>query len=134
MGSLLGEMLERLRYLQPTMRGLIRSLAAMERFEDLAFLRDCARRLEDGRPFPAAWRESLKADSAALGREESELLLGLGDSLGVTDLNSQLDAIACTREILGARLEQARSYADSHARLYRTMGVLLGLALLILFI
>ena len=132
--ALLGEMIHRMRYLAPTVQMLISSLCGQERFGRLGFLRRCRELLLEGNPMEQAWRTALSEDEKALGKEEAQLLAGLADVLGRTDLESQLDALAGARELLAARCASLREDAGKRGSLYRTMGVLCGAAFVILLV
>ena len=125
---LLGEMSGRLRYLQPSVHSLVVSLASQQRFEELSFLKECARLMGEGGCFSASWRTALKGKSHALGEEESAILASLGDVLGRSDLESQLLAIALVRDQLEQRISGAREKARTQGSLYRSMGLLGGVA------
>jgi stage III sporulation protein AB len=132
--ALLGEMIHRMRYLTPTMGALMGSLCGQERFAQLTFLSRCKELLMDGSTMEQAWRTALAEAQKALGREESELLAGLADVLGRTDLESQLDALSGVRELLADRCAGLREQVDKKGGLYRTMGVLCGAAFFILLV
>ena len=125
---LLGEMQGRLQYLQPTVQSLITALAAQQRFGDLPFLRECTQLMLKGRGFPHSWREALKKQEAALGKEEAVILASLGDVLGQSDLDSQLAAISLARVQLEQRIDGAREKMTAQGSLYRSIGALGGVA------
>lgn len=60
--------------------------------------------------------------------------MGLSDILGQASLEEQLTSLAHVKRILDASLEQARGYAESHGKLYRTLGALGGVFLVIFWI
>lgn len=132
--ALLGEMIHRMRYLAPTVQMLISSLCGQERFGRLGFLRRCRELLLEGNPMEQAWRTALSEDEKALGKEEAQLLAGLADVLGRTDLESQLDALTGARELLAVRRTSLREHTEKRGSLYRTMGVLCGAAFVILLV
>ena len=131
--AMLDEMLHRLRHLQPTMQGLIYSLSLQERFRELVFLEDCRERMRGGRDFPESWKEAVRAQSWAFGRDEAEIAASLGDVLGRADMESQLGALRLASRLLEERANGARARAGQLSGLYRTMGALCGAALIILF-
>ena len=132
--ALLGHFHDRLRYLSPTMTGLIESACAAEGTGNIPYLTGCRERMGRGLPFPDSWKAAVAAHPGALGREETGLLAALGDVLGATDLESQLAAVAYTRQQLELRLDIARQYRDRHHKLYGTLGVLTGIAIVIILI
>ena len=131
---LLSELSGRLKYLQPTVQSLVVGLAAQERFGELRFLKLCAAQMEEGADFSGCWRQSLKREEQSLGREEAALMASLGDVLGRSDLESQLSAISLTGEQFAQRMEIRRERAKKQEGLYRSMGVLGGVAAAIILI
>jgi len=131
---MLGEMRGRLEYLQPTVQSLISALAGQQRFENLGFLRESAGAMLEGNTFSYCWREALEKWSNALGREEAAILASLSDVLGRSDLESQLSAIALAQEQLEQRIAGVRERALKQGNLYRSMGVLGGVAAAIILI
>ena len=132
--SLLGMLYDRLRYLQPPMLGLIAALAGLEQFAGTVYLQRCRGAMSEGQPFPAAWRQGVEADRDAVGAGHAQVLLPLGEVLGSVDLESQLTALRHAVSMLESELEQAREHREKYGRLYRSMGVLCGLAVAIVFI
>ena len=132
--ALLGQMSDRLRYLQPDMYSLIESMGRSERFSGLLFPGRCLGLMDKGLSFPESWRLALEEAPGALENEESEMLSGLSEVLGCTDLDTQLAQLAFAGDRLLARLEAARDRERKYAKLYRSLGALGGLALVIMLI
>jgi stage III sporulation protein AB len=129
--SLLGQVSDRLRYLQPSVYSLLEFLCGNQQYEKLGYPLRCRALIREGRSFPESWRQAVRESAKSLGDEESEILAALADVLGCADLESQLAAIAYTRELLQEKLEQARTKEKTYGKLYRTLGVLAGLAIVI---
>lgn len=127
MVALMGHISDRMRYLSPSVYGLLEHLEGVEQFAELECIRRCGVLVQQGRTFPEGWKQAVRESEKALGRQEAELLAGLGDVLGSADLDSQLAAIQHTKTCMQARLEQARNQEQKYGRLYRTLGVLGGL-------
>jgi stage III sporulation protein AB len=125
----MGFLSERLRFLQPSTASLIESAAGSSQFSQLGFLRICRDEIRRGTPFPTAWRESLRECPV-----QPEILEPLADTLGSTGLEVQLDALSFTRSMLEERLAASRDYRDRNARMYRSMGVLCGIAIAIMLV
>ena len=132
--SLLGQMSDRLRYLRPDMASLLDYFCTGKQFEKLEYPAKCRALMESGLPFPESWRRAVLENRAGMGEDEAAILAALGDTLGCADLDTQLSAIACARELLCAKLENARETEKSRGKLYRTMGVLCGFAVVIILL
>ena len=126
---MLGAMSERMRYLRPSMRALLQTLITL--YPALGYLRQCNEDVERGDSFSSAWRKSIY-DFDGIEAQEREILLSIGDTLGSSNLENQIAAIACTRSSLEERLTQAREDINRHGRLYRALGALGGIALAII--
>jgi stage III sporulation protein AB len=129
--SLLGQISDRLRYLQPSVYSLLEYLCGNQQFEKLGYPTRCRALIREGKSFPESWRQAVGESAKILGAEEAEILAALADVLGCADLESQLAAIAYTRELLQGKLEEARTREKTYGKLYRTLGVLSGVAIVI---
>ena len=122
---LVGHLRDRLKFLRPSVRALVQNAAAVEDFGELGFLDSCRDMMETGMDFPAAWKQSAR-QAAVPDKEAREILAGLGDILGGSDLESQLSAVALCENRLELRLSEARENAAQHKKLYCTLGALAG--------
>ena len=123
---------DRMRYLCPTVPALIESAVESRSFSDCTYLTDCYSHMRTGATFSQSWEQALLQCHDTLGREECEVLASLAPVLGATHLESQLSSIAYTRELLQVRLTAAREHTKTHTRLYRTLGMLAGVGIVIL--
>ena len=93
-----------------------------------------SRKLMDGITVQEAWLQAFQTCCtqspayAALKSPEREAMDQFMFQLGATDAASELQRIALTAEELSALLEEARAQHGRKGRLYRTMGLLCGLA------
>jgi len=131
--ALLGHLQDRMRHLQPSMGSLIHGACGAEAFAQLSFLRECDGRMGRGQPFPVAWRESLEAFQDLEG-EPREILLELGEVLGASELEAALSALDFARRRMELQLNGAREHRDKYQKLYRTMGVLSGFAIVLILL
>ena len=119
-----------LTFLLPTIPDLLTSLSQRQDFASLGFLQAAARNCAD---YPRSWQDALLND-VDLDADEREILQTLGESLGRTELSRQLSAIS----LCSGRLSRLRAAAEAEqackARLYRSMGVLMGIFLVIMLL
>jgi len=98
--------------------------------------RDAARRLEEspGTGAADAWKKAIKANikNTSLDKEDEEVLLSFGKMLGSTDIEGQVKNIRLTLEHLKMQELKAEEKRKSNVPLYRNLGLLLGIAIVLL--
>jgi len=84
----------------------------------------------------AAWHKSLEEFRYQwpLQREEWDLLSGIGEVLGKTDRESQSSFLLLMREKFAAREKAAEEDRAKKDRLYKNLGILGGLAVVLVLI
>lgn len=82
-----------------------------------------------------AWQRSVDVlyPSMAWTREDRSILLALGPTLGLSDKQDQLKHLRLCQERLAEAEQSAAERVDEKVRLYRSLGLLTGL-LLVLFV
>lgn len=116
---------ERLRYLSPSILNLMRILAAG--YPELKFLADCRDSLMRGEPFAESFSRAIE-QSGELSDKHREVLLPLSKELGSTDLESQLASLSYAATRMQQLAESERQHCQTHGKLYRTLGILGGIA------
>lgn len=98
--------------------------------EEIPFLRICADNCVQGKPFSAAWEESVKRGTNDRGflPGDVELLRSFGLGFGASDVEGQLSHCALYTELIGERLKNAREEKDKKSKLYQTLGTFAGIA------
>ena len=119
---------ERLRYLSPSIVNLMRILEAG--YPELPFLTDCRDKLVRGEPFAESFESAVMAGE--FDERQRGVLLPLARELGSSDLDSQLAALAYAISRLQEIGAQESEYCNTHGKLYRTLGILCGIAAAIL--
>ena len=121
--------------LRPT-DALLKKLAAQNEFSDFRFLQTVNRLFQSGESLQYAWEQAAEElqNSGALQQEEITLIRSFCSAFGNTDRAGQ--RANCTYLI--AQLETVEATALTASRkkggLYRTLGVLGGIFLVILFL
>ena len=105
---------------------IVSRLEQRESMTNAAYLPCCASLCRSGVPFPAAWKRSIRENHGLLNSADTAILTGLSETLGQCDLNGQLASIAHAKSLLQIQADNARVWCASHAKLYRTMGLLTG--------
>ena len=81
-----------------------------------------------------AWEKSVGESSSNFTNEDINIIKGLGNLLGKTDLEGQLMQIELTTKLLEDNIKEAESLQRKNTKLYKTLGTTIGLAIMIIFI
>ncbi len=101
--------------------------------KNLSFLSSCLDLYEQGEIFPEAWKKSLQQERGdALTNEDRQILLDLGEVLGSTALQGQLDQLNLLESRFQIQQEAAAQRYQTTGKLYQSLGLMCGLALVIL--
>ncbi|MEG2536653.1 MAG: stage III sporulation protein AB [Hydrogenoanaerobacterium sp.] len=129
--SLTGVLASELRFTLAPMPEIIGTVA--NEIPGLPFLKACSDMCKSGVPFPQAWHLSLKkATEDGLLSEDLKALEHMGSVLGTTDINGALSELNYAEFILKQRHKEAKEKKQQLAGLYRTMGALAGIGLVII--
>ncbi|MGN0695770.1 MAG: stage III sporulation protein AB [Oscillospiraceae bacterium] len=108
---------------------IICAAAEDKRLGRLSFLADINRQLDGGRTdIRGAWKDCLEnAPPEYIQSEEKALLEELGEMLGSTDVQGQLEGLSAKREALRELIAEADRERREKGKLYRMLGVTAGL-------
>lgn len=81
-----------------------------------------------------AWEESIKANCTELKGEDRDSLTTLGKLLGSTDIEGQINQINLVNDFLDAQITDAEKDKESNAKMYKKLGAILGLIIVIALI
>ena len=81
-----------------------------------------------------AWEKSVGESSSNFTNEDINIIKGLGNLLGKTDLEGQLMQIELTTKLLEEKIKEATNLQNKNTKLYKTLGTTIGLAIMIIFI
>lgn len=79
-----------------------------------------------------AWELALETENSYILKEDKEILKTWGRMLGKTDIAGQVQQIEQTAEFLNYQIEKAETACHKNEKLYRTLGVVIGAAFVIL--
>ena len=80
------------------------------------------------------WNTSLKEAVTNLKKEDIECIKSLGKMLGKTDKDGQVSQLELTKTLLDVQIKKAQEEENKNAKLYKTLGTTVGLALVIILI
>ena len=81
-----------------------------------------------------AWEKSVGESSSNFTNEDINIIKGLGNLLGKTDLEGQLMQIELTTKLLEEKIKEATNLQNKNTKLYKSLGTTIGLAIMIIFI
>lgn len=81
-----------------------------------------------------SWCESIDKYSNSLLEEDKEIIKMMGKLLGKTDIKGQVNEIELTENLIEKQIKKAEYERDKNVKLYKTMGVVLGLGICIILI
>lgn len=81
-----------------------------------------------------AWEKSIEIATTNLSKEDIENIKGFGKMLGQTDKEGQISRIELTKTFIDMQIEKAKIEEEKNSKLYKTLGAVLGLALVIILI
>lgn len=129
--QLINDMMQDLRYTLPTVDILIDHLRTQPCYHTLEFLEiydDTS--LEQSLPY----RLAASIDATHYTKAEKDILQQVARTLGSTDLEGQLSALTLCKTRMESLLTESTEKQHAHGNLYRSMGMLCGLFLVILLI
>ena len=81
-----------------------------------------------------AWEETVDAIETSLTEEDKGIIKNLGRMLGKTDLEGQVSEIKLVQDFLNTQIEVAEKEKQKNEKLYRTLGGVVGLAIVIILV
>lgn len=81
-----------------------------------------------------AWNRSVDSSISNLNLEDIENIKSFGKMLGKTDKEGQISRLELTKTFIDMQIEKARVEEEKNAKLYKTLGAVVGLAFVIILI
>lgn len=81
-----------------------------------------------------AWEKCIEESNLALNNDDKEALKSLAKLLGNTDINGQLSQIHLVNNFLEEQIKDAVEAKSKNEKLYKKLGVIVGLAVVIVLI
>ena len=81
-----------------------------------------------------SWRDSIQEADISITQEDKDVLKELGKVLGQTDAESQVSEIEVTETFLDMQIEKAEEDRKKNQKIYKTLGILIGLFFVILLV
>ena len=81
-----------------------------------------------------SWNEAINNTKSDFNEEDKEIIKMLGKMLGKTDIKGQVNEIDLCISLIKRQLKKAESEKEKNYKLYKTMGIVLGLGICIVLI
>ena len=81
-----------------------------------------------------AWNVALEHSNSNLYKEDIENIKSFGKMLGKTDKEGQINSIELTKTFIEMQIEKAKIEEEKNSKMYKTLGTIIGLALVIILI
>mgnify|MGYP005771138917 CR=1 FL=1 len=79
-----------------------------------------------------AWERSIQEADISITQEDKNILKSLGKLLGQTDVDGQISEIEVTDNFLDMQIEKAEEEKKKNQKMYKTLGVVIGLVFVII--
>ena len=81
-----------------------------------------------------AWNKAIDTDILNINLEDKNVLKNLSKLLGATDLEGQLSQIEMTSNFLDEQIKKAEKEREKNESMYRKLGMIIGLGIVIILI
>ncbi len=122
-----------IKYKKTDIYDILTNLSLEENFKQLEFLQYFKNK-SNSKPFPKAWKNAIESWNCSINRKEKNLLKSLSNILGTTDSNGQILSLKHVKLRFEESFKNAKNLYHKQGKLSRSLGVLLGIAILIIFI
>lgn len=88
----------------------------------------------ENKDITVAWNEAIEITDEGLNLDDKEVLFMLGKMLGKTDKSGQISEIELVNNFLNKQIEDAEERKSKNEKMYKTLGVVSGLAIVIILV
>jgi len=81
-----------------------------------------------------AWNKAIEMSSTNLNKEDKESIKNFGKMLGKTDKEGQISRLELTQTFIEIQIEKAKVEEEKNAKMYKTLGTIIGLVFVIILI
>ena len=123
----------KIRYTQEPIKEIAKDISDMNKtivgsiFQELYFKLD-DKRLEE------AWNMSIEKFGNNFSKEDKSILKSFGKMLGKTDLEGQISQVIQENEFLDIQINKAESERQKNEKLFKSLGIIIGIAIVIILV
>ena len=81
-----------------------------------------------------AWEQAIDISYTNLNKEDISTVKGLGKLLGKTDVEGQISEIELVKKFLEIQIDKAENECNKNEKLYKTLGIVSGMGIVIILI
>lgn len=81
-----------------------------------------------------AWEKCLDSTNLMINEEDKEALKSLGKLLGSTDIEGQINQIDMVSSFLDEQINEAIDQKNKNEKMYKKLGIIIGLAVVIILV
>lgn len=81
-----------------------------------------------------AWSYALENSNTNMKKDDIEILKPLGNLLGKVDIDGQINEIKLAETFLDTQIEEAEEEKNKYTKMYKTLGITIGFAIVIILI
>ena len=131
--ELINRIITEIRFAKTNTYKIFKNLSLEENFSCLEFLQYFKKSC-NLKPFPKAFKESINNWECSLKKDDLNKLKALANVLGSTDSEGQILALNQAKKRFEESLKSAKKIYDSKGKISRSLGILLGIAIFVIFI
>lgn len=80
------------------------------------------------------WKNVINTHETNLNNDDKKILLDMGNILGATDVEGQVSNIRITTSFIDKQIQKAEEEKEKNVKLFRTLGIVSGLTIIIILI
>lgn len=81
-----------------------------------------------------SWEDTINLKETNLNNEDKKILIDMGKILGSTDVDGQVSNIKITSSFIDRQIEKAEQEKEKNVKMFRTLGIVSGLTIIIILI
>lgn len=85
-------------------------------------------------PAGEAWKKAIEENETSFNSEDKNIIENLGRMLGKVDLEGQVSEIKLVQNFLDTQIDLAEKEKQKNEKLYKTLGGIIGLAIVIILV